>query len=167
MALTASNMATWTRARLRARGTRGGWLVKLCRRISFQWRTTLPDSRQRSSKGSRLNRHAAFPRRRSGVAWCVRLAVRRQSFVNMTDSFSQAVCSKMERSPPGAQTERRGGAGPVRGLLGGKASPAALFVRPSCSLLLQFQDFLRLRSEAAKFFCARLVFFQHFFVLFQ
>src|SRR5262249_2800350 len=27
--------------------------------------------------------------------------------------------------PPGAQTERRGGAGPVRGLLGGKASPAA------------------------------------------
>jgi hypothetical protein len=26
---------------------------------------------------------------------------------------------------PGAQTERRGGAGPVRGLLGGKASPAA------------------------------------------
>src|SRR6266542_4309487 len=27
---------------------------------------------------------------------------------------------------PGAQTERRGGAGPVRGLLGGKASPAAL-----------------------------------------
>jgi hypothetical protein len=27
----------------------------------------------------------------------------------------------------GAQTERRGDAGPVRGLLGGKASPAALF----------------------------------------
>ena len=27
---------------------------------------------------------------------------------------------------PGVQTERRGGAGPVRGLLGGKASPAAL-----------------------------------------
>src|SRR5438128_1406268 len=27
---------------------------------------------------------------------------------------------------PGAQTERRGGARPVRGLLGGKASPAAL-----------------------------------------
>jgi hypothetical protein len=26
----------------------------------------------------------------------------------------------------GAQTERRGGAGPVRGLLGGKTSPAAL-----------------------------------------
>jgi hypothetical protein len=29
---------------------------------------------------------------------------------------------------PSAQTERRGGAGPVRGLFGGKASPAALFV---------------------------------------
>jgi hypothetical protein len=28
---------------------------------------------------------------------------------------------------PGAQTERRGGAGPVRGLLGGKTSPAAFF----------------------------------------
>jgi len=28
---------------------------------------------------------------------------------------------------PGAQTERRGGAGPVRGLLGGKTSPAAMF----------------------------------------
>ena len=27
---------------------------------------------------------------------------------------------------PGAQTERRGDAGPVRGLLGGKTSPAAL-----------------------------------------
>src|SRR5215813_11962239 len=31
-----------------------------------------------------------------------------------------------ERGPPGAQTERRSGAGPVRGLLGGKTSPAAL-----------------------------------------
>jgi hypothetical protein len=30
----------------------------------------------------------------------------------------------------GAQTERRGGAGPVRGLLGGKASPAAFFFSP-------------------------------------
>ena len=29
--------------------------------------------------------------------------------------------------PSGAQTERRGGAGPVRGILGGKTSPAALF----------------------------------------
>jgi hypothetical protein len=28
---------------------------------------------------------------------------------------------------PGAQTERRGGAGPVRGLLGDKTSPAAFF----------------------------------------
>src|SRR5262249_18444739 len=30
-----------------------------------------------------------------------------------------------ERGPPGAQTERRSGAGPVRGLLSGKTSPAA------------------------------------------
>jgi len=28
----------------------------------------------------------------------------------------------------GAQTERRGGAGPARGLLGGKTAPAALVV---------------------------------------
>ena len=33
----------------------------------------------------------------------------------------------MTATSPGAQTERRGGAGPVRGLLGGKTSPAALF----------------------------------------
>src|SRR5215510_8114297 len=32
----------------------------------------------------------------------------------------------MERSSPGAQTERRGDAGPVRDLLGGKAAPAAI-----------------------------------------
>jgi len=30
---------------------------------------------------------------------------------------------------PGAQTERQGDAGPVRGLLGGKASPAAFLTR--------------------------------------
>jgi hypothetical protein len=29
---------------------------------------------------------------------------------------------------PGAQTERRGNAGPVRGLPGGKTSPAVLFL---------------------------------------
>jgi hypothetical protein len=41
-------------------------------------------------------------------------------------SFSEAVCFRMGAAYPGAQTERRGGAGPVRGLLGDKASPAAL-----------------------------------------
>src|SRR5215469_13966046 len=35
----------------------------------------------------------------------------------------------MMATHPGAQTERRGGAGPVRGILGGKTSPAALFLR--------------------------------------
>src|SRR5262249_52893747 len=35
----------------------------------------------------------------------------------------------MWRTSPGAQTERRGGAGPVGGLLGGKAPPAAFFQR--------------------------------------
>src|SRR5262245_37671395 len=39
-------------------------------------------------------------------------------------SYTEMVCDKMERSSPGAQTERRGDAGPVRDLLGGKAAPA-------------------------------------------
>jgi hypothetical protein len=33
----------------------------------------------------------------------------------------------MEDNEPGAQTERPGAVGPVRGLLGGTTSPAALF----------------------------------------
>src|SRR5262249_25134695 len=37
-----------------------------------------------------------------------------------------AVCGSMERSSPGAQTKRRGEAGPVRLLLGGGPSPAIL-----------------------------------------
>src|SRR5258708_12037980 len=41
-------------------------------------------------------------------------------------SSATMVCATMETSSPGAQTERRGDAGPVRGLLGGKTSPAAL-----------------------------------------
>src|SRR5262249_39813799 len=42
-------------------------------------------------------------------------------------SLSKAVCLRMVPAYlPGAQTERRGGAGPVGGLLGGKPSPAAL-----------------------------------------
>jgi hypothetical protein len=36
---------------------------------------------------------------------------------------------------PGAQTERRGGTGPVRGLLGGKASPSALSFQQSGSVV--------------------------------
>src|SRR5262249_32594686 len=45
---------------------------------------------------------------------------------HMDFSFEKVVCSLMTSATlPGAQTERRGGAGPVRGLLGGKASPAA------------------------------------------
>ena len=39
-------------------------------------------------------------------------------------SHKEAVCDKMGRSSPGAQTKRRGDAGPVRDLLGGKAAPA-------------------------------------------
>src|SRR5205814_2728851 len=39
-------------------------------------------------------------------------------------SFSEAVCAILKGHGPGAQTERRGDAGPVRGLLGGRPSPA-------------------------------------------
>ena len=35
-------------------------------------------------------------------------------------SFPGSVCGKFEGAAPGAQTGRRGGAGPVGGLLGGK-----------------------------------------------
>jgi hypothetical protein len=41
-------------------------------------------------------------------------------------SVDAAVCVRITRSSaPGAQTERRGDAGPVRDLLGGETSPAA------------------------------------------
>jgi hypothetical protein len=46
----------------------------------------------------------------------------------MGTSFWEVVCHTMVWSSPGAQTERRGDAGPVRDLLGGKAAPAALIV---------------------------------------
>jgi hypothetical protein len=42
----------------------------------------------------------------------------------MVLSCREAVCDKMERTSSGAQTERRGDAGPERDLLGGKAAPA-------------------------------------------
>src|SRR6185503_17289551 len=72
----------------------------------------------------------------------------------------------------GAQTERRGGAGPVGGLLGGKASPAAFSfaIKTSrslksvgivwaFSLLLQsarfvFEELLGFRAEATQFLVA-------------
>jgi hypothetical protein len=41
----------------------------------------------------------------------------------------EMVCDKMKQSAAGAQTERRRDAGPVRDLLGGKASPAAFLLR--------------------------------------
>src|SRR6187455_3062079 len=45
----------------------------------------------------------------------------------MGGSFSDAVCGRMESTLLGAQTGRRGGAGPVGGLLGGK-DPTGRFV---------------------------------------
>jgi hypothetical protein len=46
----------------------------------------------------------------------------------------EPICWSNEDIDPGAQTKRRGSAGPVRILLGGKASPASFVVRtnPSC-----------------------------------
>jgi hypothetical protein len=42
----------------------------------------------------------------------------------MIHSLLMPVCDTMKRPSPGAQTERRSLAGPVRDLLGGKTSPA-------------------------------------------
>src|SRR5262245_45057864 len=59
---------------------------------------------------------------------------------------------------PGAQTERRGGAGRVRGVLGGKASPAAVIQTTLRQLLrLQLQHVLRLGAEAEKLLVPRRV----------
>src|SRR5262245_49004077 len=55
----------------------------------------------------------------------------------------------------GAQAERRGGAGPAGGSLGGKTPPAALLIQTLLSVLLQLKDFLCFRSEAAQFFRVR------------
>jgi hypothetical protein len=48
--------------------------------------------------------------------------------------MSVVVCDGMTAAHFGAQTERRGGAGPVRGLLGGKDPTGRLFVRDQSSL---------------------------------
>ena len=42
----------------------------------------------------------------------------------MGTSFWEEVCDTMNASSPGAQTERRGDAGPVQALLVGEAAPA-------------------------------------------
>src|SRR5207248_9755255 len=46
----------------------------------------------------------------------------------MVVSFADAVCERVMTALPGAQTERRGGAGPAGGLLGGK-DPTGRFFR--------------------------------------
>jgi hypothetical protein len=45
----------------------------------------------------------------------------------MTHLLVEPVCNTMKDNAAGAQTERRGGAGPVRGLLGGKDLAGRLF----------------------------------------
>jgi hypothetical protein len=45
----------------------------------------------------------------------------------------EPICYVNKDIGSGAQTKRRGGAGPVRRLLGGKASPAAFVVRTNPS----------------------------------
>jgi hypothetical protein len=44
----------------------------------------------------------------------------KQKGITRTSSFREVVCGKISVTSSGAQTERRGDAGPVRGLLGGK-----------------------------------------------
>src|SRR5437899_12616376 len=68
---------------------------------------------------------------------------------------------------PGAQTERRGGAGPVRGSAW-RRGRTGRFVGPNVALLLrQSQDFLRLRPEAASFLRLLPVTGQRFLVFLQ
>src|SRR5437773_724699 len=57
---------------------------------------------------------------------------------SLCSSF-KTVCGSMKHAPPGAQTERRGGAGPVRGLLGGKDRTGRLL-----ATFVRFADILRL-----------------------
>src|SRR5262249_3585444 len=83
----------------------------------------------RSSSASMLNRTAARLRSRVFSVPDVtsgERADRSQDDRRMAITpWEDLVCNTRRDIVPGPQTERQGGAGPVRGLLGGKASPAA------------------------------------------
>src|SRR5205823_7906512 len=93
---------------------------------------TRHDGTVRSSSASRVNRCAAGRWRGKGRrrvrVWgdFGRRGFRIEESHIIHDLLLKAVCPRMATAThSGAQTERRAGAGPVRGLLGGKASPAA------------------------------------------
>src|SRR5262245_56139062 len=110
--------------------------LKVSRRTWFHWRTTSADGRQRPSSGSRCKRHGWCCRPRLGGAQGLSWTARGRRGANMGFSSLGAVCGIMTRTiVPGAQTERRGEAGPVRVLLGGGHAPAAFLDSPLLSPL--------------------------------
>src|SRR3954471_5487878 len=145
------------RSRVKARG-----LVLLARAVSskswFHSRTTSAASRQRSSSastaggGARRRRPGprCRPRRRAG-----------ERAIRSLSQFHRVMTDLLRREGPGrgllredglryngdiipgAQTERRGGAGPVRTLLGGENASTAWFIQQSESLLRHIHNFLR------------------------
>src|SRR5262249_52288192 len=84
------------------------------------------DGTSRPSRASMLRRHDAvrFRAGRGRRTGCGRTGFGKDCHHMIA---SPSVCGRMTATCPGAQTERRGGAGPARGLLGGKkTAPAAL-----------------------------------------
>src|SRR5262249_52436673 len=72
-------------------------------------------------RSSSASRHSRDIRRRAGRRGVEVEGRDLTKFLNpMGLSFARLVCIQWRDIVPGAQTERRGGAGPVRGLLGGK-----------------------------------------------
>src|SRR5262245_10212059 len=100
--------------------------------------------RQRSSNRSRDSRGRAAPGRRGRAR---RRAAGLKKLGQESDHIAvlleKAVCVTVERLPPGAQTGRRGGVGPVRGLLGGKDPTGRFlnFMREECPCGSFFLDF--------------------------
>src|SRR5262245_28606819 len=90
--------------------------------------STPPESRQRSSSASSRGRQRGVRGR-----WCAgprgarfALGFRSQDENPMMLLLSETGLRSHDKAiAPGAQAERRGGAGPVRGLLGGSTSPTA------------------------------------------
>src|SRR5438552_1170663 len=76
----------------------------------------------------------------------------------MRISFSRWSAIQCRDIAPGAQTERRSGVGPVRGLLGGKDLTGRFaFQKQLAFLLLNPQQRRRFRPETAEFFIVGLV----------
>src|SRR5262245_18173560 len=91
--------------------------------LSARFKTLKVLGNVRSSSTSNRSAKRVFCRRsRRRLRWCGKpdFGYRSKEIGHMIQPFRKAVCVKGWGNLLGAQTERRGGAGPVRGLLGGK-----------------------------------------------